>query len=95
MNVAAMTYDSVEVLKKFAKEKDITYPLLHDEKARHVIAYNILNKSYKPGDPGYGVPHPGVLFVTEDGIVALKLALPGFRNRPSFEAIYGEVSNHQ
>ena len=51
-------------------------------------AFGIRNENYQPGDSGYGVPHPGILFLNSDGIVELKFAAPGFRNRPSFEAVY-------
>jgi peroxiredoxin len=95
INVAAMTYDSSEISRKFVNEQNLTYPFLKDENAKHVIAYKILNESYNPGDPGYGVPHPGVLYITEDGVVAFKLASPGFRDRPSFQAIYDGVSSLQ
>lgn len=87
-----MTYDSVEILKKFKKDKELSYPLLSDENAKHVLAYEILNHDYKVGDPGYGVPHPGVLYIDEDNVVTYKIASPGFRDRPSFEAIYSSIS---
>jgi len=86
-----MTYDPVETLRQFHDEKQLNYPLLGDVQAKHVNAYGILNDHYKPGDPGYGVPHPGIIFLDDQGGVVYKIAAPGFRDRPSFEALYAAL----
>ena len=83
-----MTYDARSQLKAFHAEHNLNYPLLQDVDTRHVDAYGIRNKDYAPGDRGYGIPHPGVILVDKNGVVTGKLAYPGFRDRPSFEAIY-------
>lgn len=88
-----MTYDSLEILQNFHREKKLNYPLLKDESAKHVAAFGILNETYKPGDPGYGVPHPGVIFIDNEGVVRAKFAAPGFRERPSFDVIYKSMQN--
>ena len=47
----------------------------------------VRNEDYQPGEGGYGIPHPGILFIGADGVVELKFAVPGYRKRPPFEAI--------
>lgn len=47
----------------------LNYPLLQDENTRHVDAYGIRNLDYGRGEKGYGIPHPGILFITRDGTV--------------------------
>ena len=93
VNVAAMTYDDRATLASFHNEKRLRYPLLQDVGGKHVIAYGILNEHYQPGESGYGVPHPGVILLSSEGIVKSKFAYPGFRNRPSFDAIYSVIAN--
>lgn len=86
-----MTYDSREVLKKFHDEQKLGYPLLQDIDAIHVKAYGVLNTEYVPGDRGYGIPYPGILFISADGKVALKFAVPGYRGRPPLEQVYQAI----
>ena len=87
-----MTYDEVAVLKSFHSEQSLNFPLLRDEAAKHVEAFGVRNEQYPPGDRNYGIPHPGILFVTADGIVALKFAVPGYRQRPPLEEVLQAVT---
>ena len=88
-----MTYDDRAILASFHKEKGLGYPLLRDVDGKHVTAYGIRDENYQAGESGYGVPHPGVIFLSGEGIVDLKFAQPGFRNRPSFDAIYSVIAD--
>jgi len=87
-----MTYDNREVLKDFHDSQSLGYPLLQDVDAVHVKAFEVLNEDYVPGDRGYGIPHPGILFIRPDGVIALKFAVPGYRGRPPLDKVYGAVS---
>lgn len=89
--VAAMTYDERELSAAFHAKHALPYPVLQDEGVKHFDAYGVRNERYQPGQSGYGVPHPGVLFISPEGIVELKFAAPGFKERPSFKAIYTAV----
>jgi peroxiredoxin len=91
VNVAAMTYDSLEILKTFADDNDLGYPLLHDVDATHVNAYGVRNEEYGPDHSAYGIPHPGILYIRRDGVVALKFAVPGYRGRPPLEEVYAAI----
>lgn len=91
VNLAGMTYDSREMLKKFHDDQALDYPLLQDVDATHVKAYQVLNEEYVPGDRGYGIPHPGILFIRPDGIVALKFAVAGYRGRPPLEQVFDAI----
>lgn len=86
-----MTYDSLEVLKTFHDSNDLGYPLLQDVAATHVIAYGVLDEEYAPGHRGYGIPHPGILFISPDGLVVLKFAVPGYRGRPPLDEVYAAI----
>ena len=86
-----MTYDSREILKAFHSEQNLNYPLLQDEEARHVDAYGIRNRDYGPGEMGFGIPHPGIIYIAATGTVALKFAIPGYRDRPPLAEVYEAI----
>lgn len=92
VNVAAMTYDDRVVLAEFHAEQNLGYPLLQDEDVKHMTAYGVRNEEYEPGDQGYGIPDPGILYILKDGTIAGKFAVPGYRSRPPFEEVYEYVS---
>ena len=87
VNVAAMTYDPVEQQKAFADASGIEFPLLVDEDVAHVNAFGIRNEGPQPGDPGYGIPHPGVFYIDAEQVIRLKFAVPGYRQRPPMQDI--------
>lgn len=87
-----MTYDDMAILAEFHQSQNLGYPLLHDENAHHVEAFGILNEEYEPGDRAYGIPHPGVFYISAGGIIELKFAERGYRNRPPMEAVHEAVS---
>jgi len=90
--VAGMSYDGREVLAAFHAEQQLGYPLLRDADTRHFSAYRVLNPEYQPGHSAYGIPLPGVLFVSPQGRVRAKFAVPGYRGRPEFAAIHDAVA---
>lgn len=87
VNVAGMTYDSLQVLSDFHAEEELNYPLLKDENARYVSALGILNEDYEAGHPVYGIPHPGVIYIGAQGTIKAKYAIPGYRQRPPLDAL--------
>lgn len=91
VNVAGMTYDDQSVLATFHADNALGYPLLQDVDVKHVNAYGVRNMGYEPGDGGYGIPEPGILYIGPDGTIRAKFAVPGYRSRPPFEAIYQVV----
>ena len=87
MNIAAMSYDSLDILKAFHASEGLGYPLLRDEDARHVTAFGIPNE-----DMGEGIPRPGIFWLAPDGIIAAKFAVPGYRTRPPLAQVLGSIS---
>ena len=92
VRIAAMSYDGVEVLADFAAGNEIGYMLLSDKGAKHFDALGIRNENYAEGHMAYGVPHPGVLFVDADGVIRLKRAVPGYRDRPELDELRTAVA---
>ncbi len=72
LNIAALTYDSVAILRHFGDRKGITYPLLSDPDSEVIRAFGILNTNYAPDHESYGLPFPGMFIIDENGIVEAK-----------------------
>ena len=93
VNIAAMTYDSVEMLKSVEEDEGIDFALLRDADITHVNALGILNEDYEPDSRAYGVPHPGIFLITPDGVIQYKFAEEGYRIRPDFDNVLEAASN--
>lgn len=79
--MAAISYDSVALLRDFAARKAITYPLLADPDSQVIRAFGILNENFPPGHAWYGVPFPGTYIIDERGVVRAKYFEEDHRER--------------
>ena len=68
-----ISYDSVDVLKRFADKRGIMFPLLSDEESRTIHSYGIHNER--------GLPHPMTILIDQDGVVRAMLSREGYRIR--------------
>ena len=89
--VAALSYDSIDILKAFTKERKIKFPLLSDKKSATFATYGILNKQYKPGDMDYGIPYPGILVINEQGEMVHSYFYQGYKKRVKFDQLYQQL----
>jgi peroxiredoxin len=91
VKVVGVSYDSVEVLKKFADDRKITYPLLSDPDSKTIAAYALKNKETAGKKVGTvdldGVPYPGTLIVDRDGVIRAKLFVDGYKDRHSIDEL--------
>lgn len=46
-----------------------------------MITLGILNENNSPGEPAYGIPHPGVFVVNTDNEIVGKIFIESFRER--------------
>ena len=81
LGVAAISYDSIGVLKSFADRQHIAYPLLSDADSKIIRAFYILNETAKPGTLTYGIPYPGVYIVDLQGKVVSKYFEDDYNDR--------------
>jgi len=79
LTVVGISYDSVEVLAKFAEKRKISFPLLSDPGSKTITAYGLLNKEAKGKTEG--IPHPATIILDGEGVIRAKLALEGYRER--------------
>ncbi|MCI4645904.1 MAG: peroxiredoxin family protein [Hyphomonadaceae bacterium] len=82
-----ISYDAPETLIEFAEDKELSFALRSDEGSEVIAAFGLLNEDVREGSRSYGIPHPAVVFVRENGTVAAVLREEGYRTRPSTEAI--------
>lgn len=83
--LVAISYDSPEILKRFAAKKSITYPLLSDTGSKTIDAYGIRNKEATGRTDG--IPYPGTYVIGTDGVIRVKLFLEGYEERHSTAAL--------
>ncbi len=93
MAVAALSYDSVALLRHFAESTGISYPLLSDPDSKVIRAFDILNHNFSPSHPWYGVPFPGTYVLDENGVVRAKYFEEDHRERFTASYILTEVVN--
>lgn len=79
LQVVAISYDSVEILAKFGKKAEISYPLLSDTKSEVIDLYRIRNR--EASERIRGVPHPGTFLIDKEGKIRAKLGREGYRKR--------------
>ncbi len=72
LGVAAISYDSVAVLKSFADRRGITFHLLSDPESKIIRDFGILNEQSQEGTMQYGIPYPGTYLVDRAGRVTAK-----------------------
>ncbi len=85
IQVVGISYDSPAILKKFAEQNKISYPLLSDPDSKTIEDYHIRNAAAK--GKAEGVPHPGTFVVDSVGTIRAKLFLENFRERHTSEAL--------
>jgi peroxiredoxin len=95
LGVAAISYDSVAVLKNFADRQHITFPLLSDSGSKMIRAFGILNETVKPDTAFYGIPYPGTYIVNVQGKVQSKYFEDDYRERVSASDILIQESGRQ
>jgi peroxiredoxin len=83
--IAAISYDSTAILKRFTARSAITYPLLSDVGSKTIDAYGIRNK--EAPERWNGIPYPGTFVIDQKGIIRAKLFLDGYKERHAVEAL--------
>jgi peroxiredoxin Q/BCP len=89
VTVAAISYDSVDVLARFAKNQKITFPLLSDPDHKTIEAYGLRNKEVT--GKLEGIPYLVTMIVDKEGVIRAKLFFAGYAKRHSAEDIVKAV----
>ena len=81
VQIAAISYDSVEVLKTFADRAGVGFPLLSDPDSAIIRAFGVLNEEVPDDHPFFGIPHPVELLLGPDGVVKERFHEESYRDR--------------
>lgn len=85
--LAVITTDTVDELARFGARRDISFPLLSDERARIVRDFGLLDPTQPPSSRHNGLPVPTVLFLSPQGIVLAHLGDADYRVRPTPQTV--------
>lgn len=89
--LAVVTYDDVEILSTFADSHGDDIAYLSDPDSATIDALGIRNTEMKAGSRFDGVPHPLVLVITPNQVIAGKLWEEDYKDRPKPEVILAEL----
>jgi peroxiredoxin len=81
IGLAAISYDSVEILKYFTDKHKITFPMLADPNSETIRAYGVLNTEAL--DRFKGMARPGFFFIDNKGVIREKFFEARYRERLS------------
>lgn len=81
LGVAAVSYDSVEVLRTFSDRRGIHFPLLSDSDSKTIRELNILNDTIPKDNAFYGIPFPGTFVLDSRGRIVAKYFEDDYRER--------------
>src|ERR1700684_2330008 len=81
LRIAAISYDSREVLEAFSGKYGIGFPLLSDRDSAVIRSFGIFNVNIAPGLRAHGVPHPVEYLVAPDGVIIRKYFVANYQHR--------------
>ena len=81
VRIAGISYDSRQILKNFADQHGIGFPLLSDPDSDVIRRFGIFNTNIAPGLRAHGVPHPVEYLVAPDGIIIRKYFVANYQHR--------------
>jgi hypothetical protein len=81
LKVAAISYDSVAILKHFAERKGIRFPLLSDAQSKTIREFGLLNEAVPNNTPFFGVPHPVTYIADARGVIQARHFEEDYRKR--------------
>lgn len=89
--LVGLSYDSPEVLAKFAAERNVTWPLLSDPKSAVIDGWQLRDPAYGADSRAYGVPRPALYVIGRDGRIKARLMEESYKNRPAVETLLAAV----
>jgi hypothetical protein len=87
VRIAAVSYDSQEVLKGFADKHGIGFPLLSDRDSAVIRRFGIFNPNIAPDLRAHGVPHPVDYLVAPDGTLIRKYFVANYQHRVTASSV--------
>lgn len=85
--ITLITYDPASTLDAFASDKNLSYTLLSDSRSTMIDAFGLRNTEMKAGSRFDGIPHPAIVFISNDGTVRAVQREEGYKDRPPTEGL--------
>ena len=76
----------VEILRAFARERGIRFPLLSDPDSQTIDAFGLRNQDAQ-GTRNEGIPHPGTELLDGKGVIRERLFYSGYKARHAADGI--------
>lgn len=70
MKPVGLSYDNMEILKKFGEAEGIQFPLLADPDSKIIRRLGIVNTAGRKGSRKYNIAHPMTIVINQDSKVA-------------------------
>jgi len=86
---AAISYDSLEILKFFAGRHKIDYPMVADPDSKIIQSYGVLNAEATGMQRGFA--RPGYFFIDTSGVIREKFFEPKYRERLTGNSIIAKL----
>ena len=90
-HIAALSYDTVEILRAFTVKRQIAYTFLSDPKSEVIDLYKLRDPQYPPGNRAYGVPRPIIFILDRTGLIRSKLYEESFKVRPPVTTVIARL----
>lgn len=87
LRLAAVSYDSQDVLRAFAEKYGVGFPLLSDRDSAVIRHFGIFNTNMAPELRAHGVPHPVEYLVAPNGTVVRKYFVSNYQHRVTGSAV--------
>ena len=87
--MAAISYDSEEILEFFADRHNIEYPMLADPESKIIKAYGVFNHEATGMQKGFA--RPGYFFIDTNGIIREKFFEAKYRERLTGNSILSKL----
>ena len=85
--LAAISYDSTDVLTQFTEKRQIPFPLLSDAGSVTIDAWKLRDLRYKPDSFAWGVPYASIYVISPQGVLKAKLAEEDYKVRPPLSTV--------
>jgi hypothetical protein len=89
VKLAAVSYDSEDILKYFADRHKIEYPMLADPDSKTIRAYGVLNEEATGMQKGFA--RPGYFFIDPNGIIREKFFEAKYRERLTGNSVISKL----
>lgn len=87
LGLAVVTYDPVPVLRRFADERQLTFPLLSDTGSVVIRRFGLLNTTVPRDSRAHGVPFPGTFALDRRGRVLSRHFEEAYQERTTVQRV--------